>query len=103
MIGMSSVAGSAEATFVQLKPGSSVHVELHPSPSRRFPSSHASLGNFTPSPQTAVHTPPEHFGSTSHFGEQPSNGRRFPSSHCSVPSFFVSPHVVSEHDTPGGH
>lgn len=103
MIGISRVSGRPELTVVHSKPGSSSHDELHPSPSRRLPSSHSSVGNFTPSPQTAVHTPPAHFGSISHVGEHPSYGRVLPSSHCSVPSFLPSPHVVLLHDVAGGH
>lgn len=38
-----------------MNPDSTVQVDEHPSPSAPFPSSHASLGIMTPSPQTGAH------------------------------------------------
>ena len=81
-------------TALQVKPASIVHVALHPSPEVVLPSSQASAGNFSPSPQTAVQVPPAHAGSFVQVGEQPSYGRRLPSSHCSEPSLTPSPQVV---------
>src|SRR5262245_12885352 len=40
---------------VQAYPGSTVHVEEHPSPLVVFPSSHPSVGFTMPSPHTALH------------------------------------------------
>src|SRR5262249_39546563 len=83
-----------------VQPVSILQSWLQPSPSFVLPSSHSSPGNFRPSPHTAVHEPPAHFGSMVHVGEQPSNGRRLPSSHCSLPSTTPSPHVVWWHTLP---
>src|SRR5947208_5567424 len=101
MIGRSIEGGRSLVVTLQSKPASSAHAALHPSPARVLPSSDASPGNFTPSPHTAVHVPPLHFGSTSHCGEHPSYGRTLASSHCSVPSFLPSPQTVATHGLPG--
>jgi hypothetical protein len=60
---MVNVDGGGWSVATQENPLSIVHVELHPSPDVVLPSSHASVGNLSPSPQTAVHVPPEHEGS----------------------------------------
>src|ERR1017187_2603033 len=93
-MGMESVAAGGSVTLLHVQPVSMVHVELQPSPDTVLPSSHASCGNFSPSPHTAVHVPPLHLGSMVHVGEQPSYGMRLPSSHSSKPSFTPSPHTV---------
>src|SRR6478736_375677 len=93
-IGISRVPAGAWSTTVQVKPASTVHVSEQPSPLVVLPSSHASCGNFRPSPHTAEHVPPEHCGSSVQVGEQPSYGIRLPSSHCSKPSLTESPQVV---------
>jgi len=69
---MSRVDGGGWLVAVQLKPGSSLHCDEHPSPSWRLPSSHSSFGNLRPSPHTAVQVPPVHLGSMVQVGEQPS-------------------------------
>src|SRR3982751_4422300 len=103
-MGMEIEAGGAAMVTAQSKPFSNLQDALQPSPSRTLPSSHSSSGNFTPSPQSAVHLPPAQVGSTSQVGEQPSYGCVLPSSHCSLPSFTPSPHVVATQAAPGaGH
>src|SRR5580698_9318294 len=99
---MTRLAGGAWFTELQVQPGSTMHVELHPSPFVVLPSSHPSWGNLSPSPQTAVHVPPAHLGSIVHVGEQPSYGTRLQSSHCSEPSFTQSPHTVLWQTDAGG-
>ena len=63
----------------------------------RLPSSHASLGAFTPSPQTEVQTlgVPVHVypGSTAHTAEQPSPVVVLPSSQASAPFLSPSPQI----------
>src|SRR2546422_962689 len=100
MIGRSIDGGRSVVVTLQSKPGSSAQVALQPSPELVLPSSHASPGNFTPSPQTAVHVPPVHFGSTSHCGEQPSFGVMLPSSQSSSPATTPSPHPAATHAAP---
>ena len=65
-----------------------VQTELQPSPFKIFPSSHASVHSFFPSPQTGVF-----FCITSIVQTelQPSPFKIFPSSHVSVHSLFPSP------------
>src|SRR5688572_2861160 len=63
----SSSSGSALATSVQRKPGSTLQSLSQPSPERVLPSSQASLSDesLMPSPQDDLHDAPEQSGSTS--------------------------------------
>src|SRR6185437_15238369 len=91
-----SVDGGAAVTSVHVQPVffSRWQVLSQPSPEVVLPSSHSSVPNFRPSPQTAVQVPPWQWGSLVQVGEQPSYGMKFPSSHCSKPSGTPSPHTV---------
>src|SRR5262245_11638134 len=88
-------------TFVQVKPGSIVHVAEQPSPPTVLPSSHSFLspGNSRPLPHTVLHGPPPggHTGSRRQSGEHPSPVTVLPSSHCSEPSCLPLPQVVAAH------
>src|ERR1051325_667516 len=81
--------------FLHVKPFSISQVLEQPSPSRKLPSSHASLPSMMPSPQVDVHAlPSAQDGSAWHVAEQPSNGLVLPSSQLSAPSLVWSPHTV---------
>jgi len=90
-----------EGTDVQVKPGSILQVELHPSPlplPQRPPSSHCSLPTIKPSSQIGLHYSQPltilhvHPGSTLQL-KQPSPLMMFLSSHCSVPTLIPSPQI----------
>src|SRR5215831_20233976 len=86
---------SASLTSRQSQLGSSVHVAEHPSPETVLPSSHCSLGSFSPSPHGDVQPfVPTHTGSARQSEPQPSPPVVLPSSHASPPSFTPSPHLV---------
>src|SRR5690348_15996510 len=101
-MGITSVAAGGWLTAVHENPVSMPQVGLQPSPPRVLPSSHASCGNLSPSPQNAVQVPPAQCGSMVQVGEQRSYGMRFPSSHCSKPSLMPSPQVVAWQTDLGG-
>src|SRR4029079_9028493 len=86
---------SASLTSRQSQLGSSVQAAEQPSPETALPSSHASVGSFSPSPHGDVQPfVPVHTGSARQSAPQPSPPYVLPSSQASPPSFVLSPHVV---------
>ena len=84
-----------------VKPGSTVHISLHPSNATLLPSSHASVPARRPSPHSVVHVsfvlppPPMQLqpNSTSHSSLHPSPLFTPPSSHSSLPTRRPSPQM----------
>jgi hypothetical protein len=93
--------GSGSGISTQANPGSIWQVLEHPSPLKRFPSSHCSPGWTTSSPHTAAQTPFVQLGSRVQSGAQPSPTIALPSSHSSSPCTMPSPHTVAAHGAPG--
>ena len=102
------------ASIEHVHPASTSHVELHPSPSNEFPSSHASDPARRPSPHTVSHVsllaPHVYPHSTWQPLEHPSPDSKFPSSqypssHTSLPNTSPSPHtgMHQSSDTPHGY
>ena len=93
---------------VHLYPGSIVHVELHPSPFIKPPSSHCSPLTLIPSPHIGVQVdfdamlPPVQVKPVSmvHVELQPSSDTVLPSSHASIGSLIPSPQIAYQDDEP---
>jgi hypothetical protein len=95
MTGTTRSPPSASLTSRQSQLGSSVQVAEQPSPETTFPSSHASVGSFSPSPHGDVQPfVPVQIGSARQSAPHPSPPYVLPSSHASLPSLRLSPHVV---------
>src|SRR5262245_33013319 len=103
--GTTSIPSSASPTSLQPQFASFAHIAEQPSPEMTLPSSQASLGSFSPSPQGEVQpVVPTQTGSERQSALQPSPPNVLWSSHDSAPSFTPSPQVVLWHAWPGvGH
>lgn len=89
--------------MAHVNPGSTWHVEEHPSPLALLPSSHCSPVTMSLSPQIGTQTVSPmllhaqfHPGSSLHVELQPSPEAVLPSSHCSPRTISLSPQIGAQ-------